>query len=210
VTFFSNFLGRGLQERSERFYLGGCVALALMYGTAIAGFEVLDRPVSDTFYAHRGSVRLKMVQANPVEIGKPFALMMHMAVSKHVALLSGWSALESWGVWSDGPSASFAIDLPDQRDGALQLALDCAVMLDPGGAQTVIVDVNGKAAARWDLRTAAAVLRIPISNAIVPASGLVTVVLHILHPSVAPGGADERALGVGIRSLTVLEDQPAH
>ena len=147
-----------------------------------------------------------MAEANPVEIGKRITLSMNMEVSEHIALLGGWSALEDWGVWSDGPSASFAIDLPAPRIRPFLLALDCAVMLDRDQSQEVIADVNGREAARWDLHTTAAVLRIPISSAVVPASGLVAVILHIRHPSLAPGGADERALGIGIRSLEVLKD----
>ena len=204
VTPISDFLSRDLKKRHERAYLAGCLVLSLFYTTALVSFSLFDTPVDKTFYAERNAAQIRIVGSHPVTIGNAMDVITGASVTKQIALLKGWGVPESWGVWSDGKVASFAIQLPAYREGRLQLDLACAIMLDSRGVQTVAAEVNHTLVGTWYFRRSTGTFSIPLPGAAITRSGLVLVTFRIGHP-VTPGrNGDLRSLGIGLRSLVAV------
>lgn len=119
----------------------------------------------------------------------------------------GWSATEPWGVWTQGPRATFALRLAEPATGDLELSLQGRAFLSPiFPRQEVEVRVNGVSVARWVIRDGDGVVE---WKAMVPAgvsAGTHDIAVDLLIASpVSPVSlglsSDPRQLGLGIASL---------
>jgi SAM-dependent methyltransferase len=120
---------------------------------------------------------------------------------------SGWSGLEDWGVWTDGPEAIIEMMLPPGRTGAVRL--EGRVFLEPERHPrlTISVDANGTPAAFEPVSAAdpRAVLTIPAGLA--DARGALRLKLTIDRP-MAPAAigvnTETRVVGLGLEAVTLL------
>ena len=195
------FLSAGLEQRSERRYFAGCLVLACLYAGSLAWFMSFGNHYDRVFVARRAALRAALVAAHPIRLDDP-ARIGDGAVPGELALLDGWSVPEAQGIWSDGPAARLALKLPSGLTGRMSIALDCDVMLDHAGAQTVAASLNGGAAVVWHLDHLKAVLRVGVPADLVRAGPTLILTLRFGHPTV-PAGGDSRALGIKLQSVTV-------
>ena len=195
------FVSEGLERRGERRYLAGCLLLACLYAGSLAWFLSFGNHYDRVFVATRAALRASLVAAHPVRLDEPVRIR-DGAIPADVALLDGWSVPEAQGIWSDGPTARLALKLPPGLTGKISIALDCDVMLDHSGSQTVAASLNGSDAVVWHLDRLKAVLHVGVPADLVRAGPTLILTLRFAHPTV-PTGGDSRALGVKLQSVTV-------
>lgn len=122
-------------------------------------------------------------------------------------LRSGWSGLEPWGVWSDGPIATLKLPTPKPAQ-AIEIAIQLRPFLPPG-VTTLAVDisVNDVVTVHAELAGLAPVSEIVISvQADVIRGGDIELTFRIPKPHrpVDFGmGGDTRRLGIGLESVEV-------
>lgn len=127
-------------------------------------------------------------------------------------LLHGWWAPEAWGTWSEGDSASVALDLPKPPVSDLELVIEGHAFLDPKHpAQKIHVSVNRKRLATLDyvLGRDEPVRRVRIPQALAGArNGRLLLRFDFANPaSPASVGlsADGRRLGLGLVGLELRD-----
>jgi len=130
-------------------------------------------------------------------------------------LRDGWGNPEAWGVWSDGKSATLAIDprqLPSGHD--LTLQLDAQVYVSPNHPQQQIdVSLNGQPAGHYRVvyPSTALITRIPIRQEQIASSRRLLIVFSLpdaISPKSLGSSGDPRQLGIGLIDATVsIESQ---
>lgn len=125
---------------------------------------------------------------------------------------SGWSSIESWGVWSDGESSSLILDLSDpELANVSALVLHFSVYFGPSIAeQEVAVWVEGELQRRWffpEEDSANCCLRhIDVREHIGKEEVKVRLDYQFLRDPSYPGeGGDTRQLALGLRLLELVE-----
>ena len=118
-------------------------------------------------------------------------------------LETGWSAPESWGVWSNGRTALLRLPLPAD-DRTWCVALEFVAFADPDHPQRVHVGVDGDEIARWTLESSA-----PCSREFTLAGRADDPLLTFSLPdAVSPQqrgkGGDRRTLALGLVKATLL------
>lgn len=127
-------------------------------------------------------------------------------------LARGWSIIEPWGVWSDGPVAIMVLPIPEYHSADLQLWLDAQALIAPAQpTQSVRILVNGVYAGTMAFSMADNRRRRSIR---VPAEALagggqqhLLVQLEIDSPArpadLGMNNEDKRELGIGLFNLTL-------
>lgn len=123
-------------------------------------------------------------------------------------LIRGWSAFESWGVWSDGNHAEINFDvLNNQKDLALEIKFDVypnPINFDVSTNDIMIGSYTFEGGGDRNIT-------IPISKELLmEENGVynINVEFDIKNPK-APGNGDSRQLGIGIKEYTIVElDNP--
>lgn len=119
-------------------------------------------------------------------------------------LSTGWSVPETWGTWSDGPSAVLMLPVP-QRPNARVLQLELTAFTGaPSRRQSLSAMIGGRTLWEGDL-VASQVQTIRLAvHAETSRSNFVLLILRVGHPQ-SPDGAgmnnDTRLLGVGLLSI---------
>jgi len=126
--------------------------------------------------------------------------------------VSGWSAPESWGVWSDGGVASVAlktnVDFEALRRDP-RLVVEARGFAIAGQPQLVDVVVNDHLVARWSFALGQGVVH---KEAAIPLAALagyrstLNISFRIAHPVSVPNDRDGRKLGIGVRSIEIATD----
>jgi hypothetical protein len=116
-----------------------------------------------------------------------------------VALGRGWSAPESWGVWSDGKLATLRLPVPEGAAGALRLRV-LAHAISRTGRQDVRVTVRGREVATWSFASqqGSEPREAVIPAALAPASGEIEIAFEIANPGPPANSPDTRNLGLGL------------
>jgi hypothetical protein len=109
---------------------------------------------------------------------------------------TGWSGLEDWGVWSDGPQAQ--ILLPDNAGGISTVEID-AVYFGQAGPSVIEISVYGAEVASDNLEESGTriVVDVPQGGSIVTISPQ-----NPQSPKDLGMSTDERQLGVGLQTVT--------
>ncbi|WP_214468394.1 hypothetical protein [Microbacterium flavescens] len=117
----------------------------------------------------------------------------------------GWSEPESWGTWSDGGEASVHLALPESWSGAARLAANLEAYVPTGGnAQRVQVHAGNNLLGEWMVGSATTLnLQIPTTAIARGGIDLTFSMPDAVSPADSGESADERMLGVGLRSITL-------
>ena len=118
----------------------------------------------------------------------------------------GWSILESWGVWSDGPSASLSFSCTAAAQRSTDLVLDTMLFVRPESpALSVSLTANGHAVKSWrfEYPQTEATLRARLEPEMWGRDDRMTIELHFERdiPLESLPEPPSRMLGVGIRSV---------
>ena len=134
-------------------------------------------------------------------------------LGRNSLLLSGWSAPEPWGTWSDGPIATLDVPRVWPEQGSLLLVFEVSVFLAPRqglDAQTVLVSANGRFIGTLRLIGSETRMKVIIPSALVNGDAGKLVLRFDFPTAASPSdlglSPDGRRLAVGLKSLTV---QPA-
>ncbi len=140
------------------------------------------------------------------ELGEDIRFEAGQAGSRHT--LSGWSAAEPWGTWTDARCAALQFYFRTKQLGPLLLVAEArAYTCASYPAQSVSVECQGETLALWSFD----VDRFENKSVVVPASALtgsgsLTIYFHLLNPA-SPGelgeSDDPRLLGMALRSLRI-------
>lgn len=120
---------------------------------------------------------------------------------------TGWSAIESWGVWSDGSESTLRLPAPARRVTHLRVQFNAFVA--PRGELTVTAHVEGAEPVKVIVepdKTLGLTMDIPLPKETRPAT--LTVSLHYekpMSPQQVSGAADPRMLALGLTSLQWIE-----
>ncbi|MBO9709812.1 MAG: hypothetical protein J7521_16545 [Caulobacter sp.] len=126
-----------------------------------------------------------------------------------VGLVSGWCAIEDWGVWANGPVGTFAFEWQDRYGDRLTLAVDLASFPPtPDGVQeigiwTEGVQIASVSAPGLGYKPARAIFVVPKPR-FAGSVQLHFVVTDPLSASELTGGEDARKLGAGLVSIASL------
>lgn len=125
-------------------------------------------------------------------------------------LREGWSAPETWGVWSDEGRAALALVLAEPVGAeVLRLELDARLLVRAGEPTPPTLEVlaNGVTIGRWtpvDGRFHALSFALP--GRLIPASGQLELTLRVTPmrtPAELGRGDDRRTLGIGLETVRV-------
>ena len=199
----SEFVARGLDRGRERAALAGCAALIAFYAGVLGWMQLTADPIAQRFFRQRQAFNIGSLQRHIVAIGQsiPMAEAGHAGAS--FALLDGWSAPESWGVWTEGEAASLVIVLPRTKPPALTLVFDAVVNLASAGHQAIGVSVNGRELAHWDVHESEVELATSIPADIPGPDGTLRIGFTIAHPDHLPNSRDPRRLGLGLQKIEI-------
>lgn len=125
--------------------------------------------------------------------GRPRTLSAPTAVP---ILYDGFAAAEPWGRWSDGDTAAVRFGRPLPRD--FELTMTARAFGANAGAPVRVCAGSVCEQVRLEERDTT------VSAAFSDVGRVRRLVFHIPHPT-APGGADERRLGIGLVSLHIEE-----
>jgi hypothetical protein len=124
--------------------------------------------------------------------------------------VSGWSAPESWGVWSEGATATLLLDLPERPLADFRIEILCR---GAGCEETpptfVGVQVNGNDMDRWEFRFPDSVDHSQWRTIDVPHELMTTNRIELrffIEAPVSPklwGRDDSRLIGIGLSALRV-------
>jgi hypothetical protein len=191
------------------------------------GFTQLDsvrfRPLT---YAHNHSFPYKLVSQADVVLylyrldNPPVPLRQTLSFAKGQPwgnwLQKGWSAQESWGVWTNANRAALAIDPAQLPADAKHLVfrLDAQVYVTPNHPrQRVEVSVDGKSVASYQVTYPA--FKLTMTLPVASSSWVDTRRLRIgftlpdaASPKSVGASGDTRELALGLVSLTVTEGGP--
>jgi hypothetical protein len=132
-------------------------------------------------------------------------------------LRTGWSAPESWGVWSDGEQATIAIDpvqLPTHAEN-LVFHIDALVYVKPNHPrERVEVSLDGKPVASYEVTYPATKLSMTLPIASSSWVDTRKLVIRFRLPDAASpqsigAGGDTRVLALGLVGLTLTEGDPS-
>jgi hypothetical protein len=126
-------------------------------------------------------------------------------------LVSGWSRPEPAGVWSDGPGAVLLLPATAGPPGADRLVEVTAMgfALPPNEEQVVGVSSGGRRLATWRVERANwRDYRVTVPAALIRPGEPLRLELSI-PGAAAPGGADQRRLGIGLQKLVIAWAAPA-
>ncbi len=188
----------------ERWLLLTCIGLLAAYSTAFLYLSLTSIRVDDVFFSKREQFALKHQSRHPLVPNQVVDVAEHGRGTPMIALLRGWSDVENWGVWTDGPRAKLIVALPGVRSGTFALQLWVNVMPAPNGKQAFGIDMNGRHLGRWNTYNGEAVLCTPIPSDIVTMSGLLSITIDIDSSRAPPDGSDDRHLGMGLKQVELL------
>ena len=142
--------------------------------------------------------------ATPPILGEPIPFGSGEPVEGH--LISGWSVLESWGIWSLGTRAELMFASPP-RLASISLLANAFTPGQPA-AQRVVVSINGIEALRTEIAGADQTIDIPVTDAMrekIEADRYVAIVLDLpdaTSPQTVGLSQDDRQIAIGLRSAT--------
>jgi len=131
------------------------------------------------------------------------------------ALVSGWSDVEPWGVWSEAPDAQLIVNLARPSDkGLILTAWARGIGVPPSMTQQVIVSANGLPVATWNVKEGAD----SEYAALIPASSRpgqpVVIEFHMPNAFTPPWLAkmkvwdrNDRKLGIGLAAFRIDEQK---
>jgi SAM-dependent methyltransferase len=181
-----------------------------------SGFEELHL-VPTNHHGHHG---VWILGAKIRATAKPLQLMVSEEVSFGVDgrgpgfLLDGWSSLEPWGVWSDGPAAKLRFTLNPRPTGKAVLRLRLQAFLPvQRSIREIDVFFGNKLVERWrfDSETPSGEKQLIVDQDAFDSDGGLEIGFTILKPeSPAQFGLsnDARKLGIGLVSLLVEAEKP--
>lgn len=134
----------------------------------------------------------------------------------HSALGAGWSARESWGVWSDGPNSDLYLPIPDSANITdIEFTLKAnAYAPQTIESQLIGVKCNGVAVTllKINKNKRPKKIKIRIPGALIHNNKVAHLQFSIQHPS-SPAeqgvSADNRRLGLGLLSIDAKKVRPA-
>ena len=195
----SGIVLRGLERPAERWCLAASVLLCMVYLGALGCLQRASTRIDDAFLARRDTVRLSHLLQHRVTLGVP------MTVSdERITLLNGWSAPETWGVWTDGARAELGLALPASLPASPVLQITAAIMPPPGAQQSIRLEANGHRLGQWRFGNVHAVICAALPPEVTAGSGLLRLGITIAAPQPPSGGLDTRDLGLGLETLTIL------
>lgn len=127
---------------------------------------------------------------------------------KFIDLTGGFSGAEEWGRWTDGHTAELEIRVSPAARGVV-ISFQCMGYLPDGDSRqrvTVFLNEREKAQWRFDPSKNEGLRRLEVASDEIPLTGVLKIRLQIETPrSPAAYGrsADDRQLGIGIRSVRV-------
>jgi len=183
-----------------------CAALCLFYIAVLGLFQVMGTRIDDAFYAQRRDFLLHRLPQARLKLGMPLNLIEQGHVAPSFLLLSGWSAAEPWGVWTDGAHADLAVALPEAGEATPVLQFWATVMPPPGGSQTIRLEAKGQTIGSWRLGIGQAVVCARLPAGAASAAGIVWIGIDIGSPQTPAGGLDTRKLGFGLERVALLSD----
>jgi hypothetical protein len=119
-------------------------------------------------------------------------------------LRKGWSTVEQFGVWSDGPTAVLVLPLSEAPKGALVLDVDATAYLSEATPiQRIEVVVGGQKVGEWvfSAQQQGNQRSVSIPASAMPRSGEIT--FHMLDAISPPG--DARNIALGLKSFKLYE-----
>ena len=120
-------------------------------------------------------------------------------------LAEGWYEPEDWGCWLRGFAGRLRFALPHLPEAGLRLGFGVSVFVDRAGSQTVRVFINGREVALWLFDAPGEAERIVELGRWCGEDATLDVAFFVSRPT-APaetGASDPRALGLGLRTLTI-------
>jgi GT2 family glycosyltransferase len=134
--------------------------------------------------------------------GSPLRLTARAGEPSTSLLGDGWSFPESWGTWTDGPSASLRLPLP-YPGKRWRLTFELRAFAGAVQPRRVTVRGGGRTVAEWSFASD----EVHRQQLVVEASGDETSLEFCLPDAVSPSSLgmsnDQRRLGVGLLSLTI-------
>jgi hypothetical protein len=196
---------RGLDNPRERFCAAACLGLGIVYAVTFAGLLLASTRIDDKFFASREAVLLRRLLNFRLPPNSPVPLVEGGHISQSFKLESGWSVVEPWGVWTDGPHAALSFAMPlDGRSGVLQIW--ASVMLPSNGLQTIRLQAGSRLMGTWRLSHGQEVICAPLPSAFSLPPGVVRLDINVGSPTTPAGGLDARKLGLGLERLELLRD----
>jgi len=128
--------------------------------------------------------------------------------------LSGWSAAEPWGTWTDARSAALQFYFREKPLASLLLVVEArAYTCAAHPAQSVNVECQGETLALWTFDSDQFETRsVVIPDSALTGSGSLTIFFHLLNPASPAefGESDDlRLLGMALRSLRIESRPPS-
>lgn len=117
----------------------------------------------------------------------------------------GWSNPEEWGTWTDDARAEASLRLPEEVAGDVHLRVDVQAYVPPGqDPQRVRVRAGGALLGEWVVGGPTTIEFTVAGSEIVQGSLALTFELpDAISPADADVSTDARALGLGLRSITI-------
>ena len=114
----------------------------------------------------------------------------------HAVLGTGWSGIEEWGVWSDGPAAQ--IILPETERGLATVAIT-AVCFGESGSRIVDIGIDDRETQPYEVDASGTHITVEL-----PAEAICLTIRprNPLSPRHAGMSTDERLLGIGLQLAT--------
>lgn len=168
------------------------ISAALMFGVALGFLGGL--------YAFSPSTQRSVTTAATYAIIDP---------KSRAMLASGWSGVESWGVWSDGPRAELSVPLPKTVLADFEIALEGPLHWVKGHKenQHVSIRANNQPVGKWSLPNSPRYLiRIKVPRTMVEQSTVVSLLIDIADtrsPRDLNVSGDARRLGIGLETVSV-------
>ncbi len=204
--FISRFIP-AKEDTRERRLLAACVGLLAIYAAAFLVLQRTSTRFDLVFLAKRQQFLLQRQLGRPLPLDHVIDVAQHAQATPLIALLGGWSAVEPWGVWTDGPHAELGLVVPPSQK-SLALLLWADIMLAADGRQDIKLGINGRNVGSWHITQGQAVLCAPVPADIVPATGLLLATIDIGSPRAPPGSrTDDRALGLGLTKVEVVSSR---
>ena len=169
------------------------------------GFEVLDQPFAPLDFFLDS-------QSHGKVYGKRLLSGMRPTSAVHPAYVfgPGWSTPESWGTWTDGTHAQLTLKTSNAAGMAVSLQFVAHAFLDPKQAQLVVgIKVNGFEVPSWKFAVQGEPQEVTIK---IPKEwnpgAEIQLDFHLnapCSPSDLGLSSDNRKLGMGLRTIKVLE-----
>lgn len=122
---------------------------------------------------------------------------------------SGWSWLESWGVWSNAEEAYIFIPTPNEIHGGINLNLQAFVVHQKLSEQVIDIYINGNKEPAKSVRFKNSLptnIQVPFDGGAYPGR-VIKIKISIKYPkspkSLKIGNEDERRLGIGLSGVSI-------